>query len=114
MNSYHKADTAEQKIIRDETVSIYMDLYRCNKTMSREDMLKQIMIYQPFIIDMMAGVVDNAYDNFDYTPYTESMEEFIVRVIGMKVSIGLDGIMPIGKHIVADFERMKMLPMFHF
>lgn len=106
MNSYHKDDTAAQKLIRDETVSIYMELFRATKELTRAEMFTQITLYQPFIVDMMSGVQDNAYDGVQWEGYTKTQQEYITNVIGMAASIGLNTVMPIGKHIVKDFERM--------
>jgi hypothetical protein len=106
MNSYHKADTAEQKTIRDETVAIYMNLFRSQKELSRADMLVQIKAYQSFIIAMMTGVQDNTYDDVQWKGYTNTKQEYIANAIGMAASIGLNTVMPIGEHIIKDFERM--------
>lgn len=104
--SYNTLDTDLQKELRDASRDIYRDLLMSAKTFTLEEMRIKIRFYNKFIHSTMVGVEDPEYDDVDMLQYADSTEQYIQNIIGCTVSIGLGGVMPIGRHIISEFNRL--------
>lgn len=106
MTNFHKADTEEQKAIRVFTEEVYCDLRdMVSRNAGKEEIVSFLDGIHNYLVEHTGVVVDNAWDDVEGKDYGfTTTQEFIAAHIHTHIVVGIGGIMPIGKHIIADLQ----------